>query len=136
MSLEATALGRRLADPERFGATRVQPAVAGALQGRLRHGTWRHELTVLYEDLAFLLLNAPSFVPFQAIPRSAEVGPQVLLAAATDYCFPRAHLTLGLAAGALWPAWIRTTMTGSAVGSAGATTTADHVVVISAAARF
>jgi hypothetical protein len=130
VSLEAIALAQRLADPKQFGALMFQPAIAGALQARLQHGMWRHEVTVLYEDLPFLLHTVPSFVAFQGFPQDARRAPEVMAACATDYHFEASRLTLGAAAGVMWPASVETSITGTIMGDPTPVSLGDYAIVV------
>jgi hypothetical protein len=111
VSLEATALDQHLADIERAGQTTFQPALAGALQGRVKIGYLGFGLTGLYRDVAFLLRNVPSFIPFYAIPSEATTQPEFFFAANVDYRIAAANLLPSLTVGMQLPGTFSTTVT-------------------------
>jgi hypothetical protein len=108
VTLEATELRQRLKDFDESGATETQPARAAALLGDIEIGRLRTHLSFVYRDLAFVLRNQPSFVPFQSMPDAARIEPELLVAAATDYLIERVHLTPGFAIGLKLPATFAT----------------------------
>ena len=119
VTLEGTNLWQNLKDFDVAGETRLQPARAAALQGNLKTGHLRMSLTGIYRDLAFVLRNVPSFVPFTTLPndKDVEVGDEVFVAAAVEYHLEDVHLTPGLGMGLQVPASFRT----SSIDAAGET---------------
>jgi hypothetical protein len=118
ISAEGAYILQHLADVDQANETTLEPAMAGALQGRLQYDYWRFELTGLYRDLSYILKNVPSFVPFLSIPDAATVNPELFVAAAADYHFPKPHLTIGVSGGIQFPATFSTLVTtGSAEAS-------------------
>ncbi|AUX45553.1 uncharacterized protein SOCE26_070470 [Sorangium cellulosum] len=111
VSLEASNIYQNLKDFESAGATTHQAARAGALQAVIKSGYVRASLTGIYRDLAFVLRNQPSYIPFQTIPdtRGASTADELFFAAAADYYVPSARLTPGLGAGLQFPSTFRTT---------------------------
>jgi hypothetical protein len=85
------------------GETVLQQARAAALQGNLKTGFFRASLTGIYRDLAFVLRNVPSFIPFETIPADAEITDEFFVAAAVDYHFDGPKLTPGVGAGLQFP---------------------------------
>ncbi|MBW2526519.1 MAG: hypothetical protein JRI23_20225 [Deltaproteobacteria bacterium] len=108
VSVEANHLWQNLKDFEETGATRLQPARAVALQGNLKTGYLRLSLTGIYRDLAYVLRNVPSFVPFETLPEEAETGDELFFAFAGDYHIDSVKLTPGLGAGLQLPATFKT----------------------------
>ncbi|MCC6524589.1 MAG: tetratricopeptide repeat protein [Polyangiaceae bacterium] len=121
---EGTVLGQNLKDFDVTGATRLQPAVAGALQLNVKSGFFRVSATGIVRDLPFVLRNQPSFVPFETIPSEAKAGPEFFGALAADYHFDGPKLTPGLGFGVQLPA----TFKASSVDAGG--NAIDRVVVV------
>ncbi|MCC6748805.1 MAG: hypothetical protein IT371_14190 [Deltaproteobacteria bacterium] len=136
VAFEANAIAQTLADPDRYGATTVQWATAGALDARLQWKYLRVNLTGVYRSLQFILLETPSFVPFQSFPKDAEVSPQIFGALSVDYHFARLGLTPGVQFGVELPAAVKTQLTAQAVGSnAPRTVIGENTIVIRANGR-
>jgi hypothetical protein len=106
LSAEATYLVQTLQDFENQQSTVRQPAMAGDLQAKVKIDKFRLHLTGSYRDLAFVLFNVPSFVPYQDFPDDAEVTPEFFLAGGVDYYVESVRLTPGLVAGIQLPATI------------------------------
>jgi hypothetical protein len=104
VSLEGSSLFQRLKDFDVAGEVAVQPAFAGALQGQIKADFFRASVTGIFRDLAFVLRNQPSFIPFQTIPADAETAPEFFFALAADYYFEGPRLTPGVGAGLQFPA--------------------------------
>jgi len=82
-----------------------QPALAGDVNARLKIDHLRVHADLTYMDLAFMLINVPSFVPYQAISSSIEtVTPQIFAAGGVDYFFTGPKLTVGVTGGIQTPA--------------------------------
>jgi hypothetical protein len=93
-------------------------------------------LTALYRSLEFILLNTPSFVPFQAFPEEMNVAPELFAALSADYHFPTVGLTPGIQAGVEMPAAVTTFLDETTVGShAPATLNGEHTIIIRANGR-
>lgn len=129
VSMEGVVLGQNLADPDRFGMTVIQPALALALQGRLQYGYLRLEVTGLYKDVAFLFNSTPGFIAATALPDQTQSAPQLMASATADYHFPAAHLTLALSAGFVRPAMLNQNLYASA-GTGIPTSVSAHKIVI------
>jgi hypothetical protein len=104
LSAEGSQLRQNLKDFDRPGATKLQAATAGALQGTVKAGFFRAQVTGIYRDLAFVLRNQPSFIPFETMPKEAKLQPEMFFAAALDYYLDGLRLTPGLGAGLQLPA--------------------------------
>lgn len=101
VSLEGNYIGQVLEDPDAFGSTTVQWAYAGALSAKLKWNYLRAHLTTFLRSVEFILLNVPSFVPYQALPSEVKTRPEVFLAAGADWYFKRRRLTVGGMIGAV-----------------------------------
>lgn len=138
VSLEGNVISQVLADsdPGRYGATTRQWATAGALDARLQRNYLRLNFTALYRSLEFILLNTPSFVPFQSFPNAAEIKPEFFAAIAGDYHISKLALTPGIQLGVELPASVKTVLT-EAVGGSSAPKTliGEHTIVIRANGR-
>ncbi|MEZ4300693.1 MAG: hypothetical protein R3B70_37505 [Polyangiaceae bacterium] len=108
VSVEQDALFQNLATFEVAGQTELQPALAAALQGNVKSGYFRASAAGIYRDLAYVLRNQPSFIPFQTIPKAASTSNELFFALAVDYHIPSVHLTPGIGAGLQFPAQFRT----------------------------
>jgi hypothetical protein len=108
ISIEESVLAQNLASFEVAGQTRLQPAIAGALQANIKSGYLRASATGIFRDLPFVLRNQPSFIPFVTLPEAASTSNELFFAVALDYHFPNLHLTPGIGAGLQFPAQFRT----------------------------
>ncbi|MFO0561647.1 MAG: hypothetical protein U0269_26785 [Polyangiales bacterium] len=104
VSAEAAVIDQHLVDVNVAGRTNFQTGLAGALQGRVKVGYLNLGLTALYRDVAFLLRNVPSFIPFQTLPTDAQLSPEFFFAANVDYRVSNANLTPSLIVGLQLPA--------------------------------
>lgn len=104
VSAEAAVIDQHLVDVNVPGRTNFQLGFAGALQGRVKVGYLNLGLTALYRDVAFLLRNVPSFIPFQTLPTDAQLSPEFFFAANVDYRVSNANLTPSLIVGLQLPA--------------------------------
>jgi hypothetical protein len=104
LSAEASQLHQNLKDFDRPGTTDIQLARAAAVQANLQYGFLRTSLSAIYRDLAFVLRNQPSFIPFQTIPEKAKTEDETFFAVSTDYYIESARLTPGFGAGLQMPA--------------------------------
>ncbi len=107
LSAEASQLHQNLKDFDRPGTTDIQLARAAAVQANLQYGALRTSLSAIYRDLAFVLRNQPSFIPFQTIPEAAKTEDETFFAVSTDYYIESARLTPGFGAGLQMPATFR-----------------------------
>ncbi len=69
-------LWQNLKDFDKAGATNLQQARAAAVQADIKSGFFRVEGTFLYRDLAYVLRNQPSFIPFETMPKDAVTTPE------------------------------------------------------------
>jgi hypothetical protein len=115
VSLEGSNLMQHLKDFETTDSTAIQNARAAAIQGTVKTGFLRVSLTSIYRDLAYVLRNQPSFIPFQTIPEggsgaeAAVASDELFFAMAADYFIESARLTPGIGAGLQLPATFKTT---------------------------
>ena len=109
VSAEVDALGQNLKNFDVAGGTKIQSAVAAALQGQIQSSFFRASLTGIYRDLAYVLRNQPSFIPFETFPKDAKTTPEAFVAAAADYYFDGPRLTPGIGAGLQFPATFQST---------------------------
>ncbi len=112
LTLEGSALGQTLANPERFASTRMQPAGAIALQARFKLDFWRFYAIGLMRTLSFIQFDVPGVIPYTDFSNAEKVTPELWLAIGADRFLPNQHLTLGLVVGVQSPA----TITGSELG--------------------
>ncbi len=105
---EVSYLVQTLQDPDNFGSTILQPAVAGDVNFALKTGKLRVFADAVYRDLAHVLFNVPSFVPFQGFTEQMQPNPEVFAAVGFDYFLDSLHLTPGLRVGVKVPAWVAT----------------------------
>jgi hypothetical protein len=107
VSLEGTYTSTTLQDPDptKSQSTTRQSAGAADLNARVKWNHWRVKADFVYQDLGYLLLNVPSFVPFQALsPNLSTTSPQFWAAAGADYYFENQRFTLGITGGVELPA--------------------------------
>lgn len=104
ISLEGSVLGQTLVDPDKFAATRVQPAAAVALQARFKLDFWRFYAIGLYRTLSFIQFDVPGLPPYYDFSNGSTVRPELWAAIGGDRYLPDAHLTLGLILGVQNPA--------------------------------
>ncbi|MDY0004234.1 MAG: hypothetical protein RBU30_23240 [Polyangia bacterium] len=111
ISAEGNAIAQTLEDPDRFGSTTLQMAYAGAVSAKIKWRYLRAHLTGFVRNVPFILLNVPSFVPYQALSKDVETSPELFVATGADYYFKSARLTLGLMLGLQIPAEVTTQLT-------------------------
>lgn len=104
LSLEGTFLQQTLADPDVFGQSRTQNALASALQARAKLDRLRVNLLGLYRTLSYIQFNVPGFPPFFDFAGGTTQTPEGFVAVGADYYFPAAHFTPGIIAGIQRPA--------------------------------
>ncbi len=118
VSSEATWTGTTLEDPEKSGTTTIAPGIAGDVNFRLKLDKLRVHADLMYRNLMFVLINVPSFVPFQAISAtSATTTPEMFAAAGADYFFAGPQLTLGFTGGVQNPATFSGTLPKATIGN-------------------
>jgi hypothetical protein len=108
VALEATRLLQNLKDFDNPGGTATQGANALGLQANVKSSYLRGSATVIYRDLAYVLRNQPSFIPFHTLPTEAGNSDEVFLALAGDYYFKKPRLTAGLGGGLQFPSTFST----------------------------
>ena len=101
---EGTLLYHTLEDPERYGTTVVQDAMAFDLNCAVKWGYFRAHLDFMFRTLSFLLYEVPSFTPYQDFPDAAELKSEMFAALGVDYHFHDWHLTPGIKLGVQMPA--------------------------------
>jgi hypothetical protein len=101
---EATIAGQTLQDADNPQSTKVQYAEAADLNMRVKWNHTRMRLDAAFRSLEFVLLNVPSFVPYQDFPGAATVQPDLLVAIGADQHFARLGLTVGATFGIDQPA--------------------------------
>ncbi|MCU0683284.1 MAG: hypothetical protein MUF34_13765 [Polyangiaceae bacterium] len=104
VTAETSHLQQHLKDFNAANGTSLQGATAAALQGTVKYGYSRFQVTGLYRDLAFVVKNQPGYIPFNTMPNDAELQPEFFFAAAVDHNLPGLHLTPSLGAGLQLPA--------------------------------
>jgi hypothetical protein len=105
VSAEGTYVGTTLENADKPANTIGQPGFAGDINVRVKWNKLRLHADFTFRDLSFMLLNVPSFVPFQAFsPTQATITPDMFGSVGADYFFEPQHLTLGLTAGIEMPA--------------------------------
>ncbi|CAM4087105.1 hypothetical protein HRD49_03180 [Corallococcus exiguus] len=107
LSLEGSYLTQTLQDPDKFGATKPQGAVALAFQGRAKLNRFRFNALALVRSLSFIQFDVPGFPPFQDFPTGTVLKPEVFGALGVDYNIEKLHLTPGFIIGAQQPASFR-----------------------------
>jgi hypothetical protein len=105
---EGTLTAQTLQDPDHPQTTTNQAATAGDLNVRVKWNHTRLRLDAAYRSLAFVLLNVPSFVPYQDFPdegtAAAQVEPDLLISFGGDQNFSGLGLTVGATLGIDRPA--------------------------------
>jgi hypothetical protein len=104
VSVEGSQLEQHLKNFDAPGQTTMQPAHAAAVQANVKAGYLRASVSGIYRDLAFVLRNQPSFIPFQTLPKGAKIQNELFAAAALDYYVKQLHLTPGIGGGLQLPA--------------------------------
>jgi hypothetical protein len=122
-SLEGTILDQHLKNYDRAGATKDQPAYAGAIQGVLNAGYLRVSATGILRDLNYVVRNVPGFIPFQTLPTAAKTDPEFFGALSGDYYIKAARLTPGIGAGVQLPSTFKSEFTDGGV-------TGSRVIVV------
>lgn len=104
VSAEGTYITQALLDWEDAETTVMQPATAGAMQGKLRFGKTRLHGDLFYRDLSFILFNIPGIAPYRAFPEDGEQSPEWFVAGGLDYYLEAPRLTPGFIVGYKRPA--------------------------------
>ena len=110
VSGEFNYLVQRLENIEQYGATKLQPAWAGAVQAKFKYDHGRLQLVGLMRNLEYILQNVPSLTPFVALPSTGtKTTPETFVAATLDWYFPKLHLMPFVTGGVQFPATFQTT---------------------------
>lgn len=125
VAAEGTFLAQTLQDPERPASTVRQNALAADLNFRMKKCFTRFKADFLVRDLAFILHNVPSFVPFQDFSEESEQTVNLFASAGFDHYFEDMGLTLGFTGGVEIPATYA-----AASGPTGAAPTGDGTKVV------
>jgi hypothetical protein len=104
LSLEASALGQTLIDPDKFAATKIQSALAIALQARFKYNYWRFYVLGIVRSPSFIQFDVPGFPPYVDFSRATIVRPEVWGAIGLDRHLPSVHATIGMVVGLQNPA--------------------------------
>ncbi len=105
VSSEVTWTQSTLQNADVASSTTRQNAFAGDVNFRMKVNHWRIHADLNYQDLEFVLLDVPSFVPFEAVsPTAAKTSPEIFGAIGADYFFAGPHITLGATVGVEHPA--------------------------------
>jgi len=104
-ALEGSFLQQTLQSAEQgqLNTTVAQTGTAAAFSTKLQ--LWYFDLGAdfVYRDLAFVLFNRPSFVPFQAFPADAILEPELMFATSLAAHAPAIRSTFALVFGVQWP---------------------------------
>jgi hypothetical protein len=101
---EGTVVAQTLQDADNPQSTKNQIAQAADLNVRVKYNHTRMRMDAAFRSLEFVLLNVPSFVPYQDFPNAAQVEPDLLVAIGADQNFARLGLTVGATFGVDKPA--------------------------------
>ena len=93
-----------LQDADNPQSTKNQIAQAADLNVRIKYNHSRIRMDAAFRSLEFVLLNVPSFVPYQDFPNAAQVEPDLLVAFGADHNFAHLGLTVGATFGIDKPA--------------------------------
>ncbi len=104
VAAEGTFLGQTLQNPEEPAATVIQPAFAADLNFRMKKCFTRFKADFLVRDLAYILHNVPSFVPFQDFSKDSEQTVNFFASAGFDHHIESLGLTAGITGGIELPA--------------------------------
>jgi len=115
-SVEGDFLFQNVKDFDVAGSTKIQPAIAAALQGNIKYDYFRASLSGIYRDLNYVMRNQPGFIPFESLPKDAITNSEIFVAASADYYFAKPRLTPGLGIGVQLPS----TFTSKSVGTSSA----------------
>jgi len=110
-SVEGNYIMQSLQDPDKYGTTTLQNAYAGAASFKFRKDYLRGHATVFSRSVSFILMNVPSYVPYQAFSDGLDTSAELFAAAGVDYYFPGKHLTVGITAGLQFPASAQVNLT-------------------------
>ncbi len=104
VSAEGNYLSQNLQDPDSTNGTKPFVGWAALVSGKIKYDYLRIHLEAATRSLEFLLFDTPGFIPYQSLPDSAEIRPEMFGVLSLDYYIPKAYLTLGLTGGLKIPA--------------------------------
>ena len=73
VAAEGSYVSNQLEDPDTTGGIVSAPGMAFDLNFRMKYGYFRLHADVVFRDLGFILVNVPSFVPFQAFSKQQKI---------------------------------------------------------------
>jgi hypothetical protein len=82
----------------------LQPAMAGAGNGRLRLGRARLHADFVTRNLSYVVFDIPGVFPYMTFPEASEQTPEWFIAGGLDYFFETPRLTPGVIVGFKRPA--------------------------------
>ncbi len=103
ISAEGDLIDQHLKDFDVAGETKMQPALAAALQGVVRAGYARFSATGIYRDLNYVVRNVPGFIPFETLPANTKTDPEMFGSLSADYYISKYHLTPQISGGIQLP---------------------------------
>ena len=103
ISAEGDLIDQHLKNFDVAGETKMQPAIAAALQGVVRAGYARFSATGIYRDLNYVVRNVPGFIPFETLPQNTKTDPEMFGSLSADYYIPKYHLTPQISGGIQLP---------------------------------
>lgn len=107
---EISVLGQTLQDPERPTSSKVQPALAADISGKVKSGKWRYNLLFVYKDLEYIRFNVPSLTPFVDLPAGIAAKPAWFISGGADYYVEALRYTPGIILGVQRPANLTTSV--------------------------
>jgi hypothetical protein len=129
-ALEYSHLEQTLQDPETPTSTVLQGANAAALSLKFQYDNLALNADGIWRDLAFILYERPSFVPFQDFPRESVMSPEVLGSFSVSYFLEDLHLTPGAVLGVQMPATFTGLLPGTVVDSGAPDLAGSQTVVV------
>ena len=110
LSVEFSYLTQTLGNPNVYGETTNQPAMAGDINFYSKIGFLTLRADIVYRDLAFILFNVPGLDPFNSFPEGSEQSPEFMGAISADYYMESLRLTPSFLFGIQNPATYRGTV--------------------------
>ncbi len=104
---EFSLLQHNLEDPDHYGATVYQTAKAWDLNVKYQSSGLLLFSDMVYRDLAFVLFNVPSFVPYQAFGEDLDINPEFWAAVGAEYTMGDGHVTPGITLGVQLPSTVK-----------------------------
>ncbi|MEO7109339.1 MAG: hypothetical protein ABI183_02780, partial [Polyangiaceae bacterium] len=103
ISAEGDLIDQHLKNFDAAGQTKMQPAIAAALQGVVRAGYARFSATGIYRDLNYVVRNVPGFIPFETLPQNTKTDPEMFGSLSADYYIEKLHVTPQISGGIQLP---------------------------------